>query len=280
MASNNPFDAGEIAASELVDGQTADDLAKRYAPQPPAAACVTPEARRAPKPRAGSPGPALPPRTGKRVTAAAGSFDASLPGRAPRTARAVFAPAAPRTAQAGERGNRRPIPWQASDATPPGSLLRPPRGGNWTGTAVVAAIVLAGVVGGAGTVVTLESLGAPESAPGVAAASPIPTGASDDERSGAAMFPAVSKMATAPVSASGVEIVLAEDGGNGLAPAGGEPLRSSDKVIPLPQRVSTGGDLRPTSDGDSGDAGDIAAIDSRGVTRPSFGRCRSRQCRY
>ena len=144
-------------------------------------------------------------------------------------------------------GNVRPIRWQASDATPPGSLLRPPRSGNWTSTAVVVAIVLAGVIAAAGTVVTLESLGAPESAPGVAAASPIDTGASDDERSAAAMIPAVGKISTAvPVSASGTGVIFAEDGGNGLAPAEGEPLRSSAKVIPLPQPVATGVDLRST----------------------------------
>ena len=124
-------------------------------PPPPAAACVTSEARHAPEPRASS--SAVPPRTHERVNAAAGSFDASLPGRAPHTARAGFA-SAPRTAHARERGNVRPIHWQPSDATPPGSLLPPPRGGYWTSTAVVVAIVLTGVIGGAGTVFTLESL--------------------------------------------------------------------------------------------------------------------------
>jgi hypothetical protein len=244
---------GEIAASELVDGQTADDLAKRD-----------------PVPLASGPGPAVPPRTREPVTAATGSLDASLPGCASHPARAVFAPA-PRTVQ-GERGKVRPIRWQASDATPPGSLLRPSRGGNLTSTAVVVAMVLTGVIGGAGTVVTLESLTAPESAPGVAAAGPTHTRAPDDERSAAAMNPALGKMATAvPVAASGVETILAQDGGNGLAPAEGEPLRSSAKVIPLPQRVPTGVDLRLTSDGDSRDAGDIAVIDSRGVSAPPPG---------
>ena len=165
-------------------------------------------------------------------------------------------------------GNVRPIRWQASEATPPGSLVRPPRSGNWTSTAVVVAIILGGVIAGAGTVVTLEMLGAPESAPGVAAASPIDPGASDDERSAAAMIPAVGKISTAvPVWASGTGVIFAEDGGNGLAPAAGEPLRSSAKVIPLPQRVATGVDLRPTAgDGEGGDTGEMAAIDSRGVS--------------
>ena len=166
-------------------------------------------------------------------------------------------------------GNVRPIRWQASDATSPRSLLRPPCCGNWTSTAVVVAIILGGVIAGAGTVVTLETLGAPESAPGVAAASPIDPGASDDERSTAAMIPAVGKIPTAvPASASGTGVILAEDGGNGLAPAAGEPLRSSAKVIPLPQPVATGVDLRPTSAGagDGGDKGEMAAVDSRGVS--------------
>ena len=150
---------------------------------------------------------------------------------------------APRSAQPGKRGNLRPIRWQASDAPPLGSLPRPPRDGNWTGTAVVAAIVLTGVIGGAGTVLTLESLGAPEFALGIAPVSPMATGASDAERSGVAMVPAVGMMATAPVSASGVEIVVAGDGRNGLAPAEAEPLRSSAQIIPLPQLASTGGEL-------------------------------------
>ena len=98
------------------------------------------------------------------------------------------------------------------------------------------------------------------------------TGAPDDQQSAAAMIPAVGKMASAvPVSANGVETILAEDVGNGLAPAEGEPIRSPDKVIPLPQPIPTGVDRRPTSDGDSRDAGDIAAIESRGVSTPPPG---------
>ena len=54
----------------------------------------------------------------------------------------------------------RPIRWQASDETPPGSLLRPPRGVNWTRKAAAVAMVLAGVIGGVATVVNLESLAA------------------------------------------------------------------------------------------------------------------------
>ena len=54
------FADGEIVAREPADGQTADDLAKRHAPPPPAAACVTPEARQAPEASRQQPRPGHP----------------------------------------------------------------------------------------------------------------------------------------------------------------------------------------------------------------------------
>src|SRR5262245_21534865 len=105
------------------------------------------------------------------------------------------------------RDKARPIRWQAGDEMPRGSILRQRRGGYWTknSTSLLVASVFASMIGGAGTVTTLVTLGAPEAAPGVAAARPIYTAASDDERS-AAIIPAVGKMPTAlPPSAGGLE---------------------------------------------------------------------------
>jgi hypothetical protein len=56
------------------------------------------------------------------------------------------------------------------------------------------------------------------------------------------MIPAVGIPTAVPVSASDTGVIFAEDGRNGLAPAEGEPLRSSAKVIPLPQSEATGVD--------------------------------------
>jgi hypothetical protein len=226
----DPFDDDKAAEGERLEGPSAAELAKRYAPQPSAPASMAQEARSAPE------------------------------------------------ARADDGGDVRPIRWQAGDETPPGWSLRPPRGVNRTRKAAAVAIVLAAVIGGVGTVVTLESLAAPQPAPGVAAADPMHTGASDDERSAAVATRSLGKMTTAArVPASRVEVILAEDTGNGLALAERASLPSFAKVIPLPQPVPASVDLRPGKDaGDRGDAGDIAAIDSRDVgAAPSVDAARS-----
>ena len=208
------FDDDRTAESERFDGPSAADLARRYAPQMPAAASLAQAARLMPEPRAA-----------------------------------------------------RPIRWQASDDTPPGSLLRPPSGVNWTRQAAAVAMVLAGVVGGVATVVNLELLAAPRPAGG-AAADPMPAGASEDERSAAAGARSPGKTTTATrVPVKAVEVILVDDTGDGLAPAERTLLPGSAQVIPLPHPISTGVGLRPTRDaGDGGDAGEVAALRDRVVT--------------
>ena len=281
------FADDETAASEFFDGPSAEQLAKRFAPQPPFSASVAQQVRPAPEDRASdgsrsslaplrspirwppephagdrSPNPYAPPRSRKSTTATAASVDAPPPGHEPRPARAVFAPA-PGTARAGDGGRVDPIRWRASDETA-GSLLRPPHGTNWSGKVAVVAMVFAVAIGGVVTVVTMESSPA-QPAPGVAAADPIPARASDNELSAAAMRPSMGKMITAARgSASGIGVILAEDASIGLAPA--ERAPSSAKVIPLPQPAAASVDLLPTRDAGSGGDIDGAAIDSRGAS--------------
>jgi hypothetical protein len=216
---DDQFDDDKTAESEGLEGPSAAELAKRYAPQPSRAASTAQEARSVPE------------------------------------------------ARANDAGKVRPIRRQAGDGTPAASFLRPPRGVNRTRTAAAVAIVLAGVTGGVGAVVSLESLAAPQPAPGVVAADPVhPTNGSDDERSAAAMSPSGGKMTGATrLPASGVEVVLAEDASLGVARAERAPLPNSAKVIPLPQPIATGVDLLHTRDaGNRGDT-DSAAMDSAGA---------------
>jgi hypothetical protein len=117
-----------------------------------------------------------------------------------------------------------------------------------------------------GTVVTLESLTTPKPTPGVVAANPVQTNASDNEQSAAPTTQSVGEVsAGARAPASGSEVIIANDAGMGLAPAVRVPLPSSAKVVPLPQPVAIGADLLLTRDaGKRGDAD--GAVDSDGAS--------------
>lgn len=244
------------AAEEPSDFPSAEELAKLYAPMPPATAAVPPDSPEAPPGR--PPSPYAPKRLRKRIAAAPGSTDLRP---------SDFAPRADRTAPRGSDGGRvRPIRWQASDEAPSGPVLTFPRGGSWTSKAAVAFVLIA-LIGGAGAVVTLESLSAPEPVPGTVAAGRTPAAAATDNAAAVKKStPTRNVTVAARVPASSVEVIHADDAGNGLAPAQGSPLPGSAKVIPLPQPVPPANDpgLRPTRDAASGrDGGPPARTDSK-----------------
>ena len=117
---------------------------------------------RAPRPR--PPAPMLRRASGKGK-AAAGNRD--TPGGSRSCGRLAARRRQPR---AGANRKPRPIRWQARDETPPGSPRRR-SGVNWIGMAAVA-FVLVGLIGGAGAVVTLESLTSAEPGPGAGGPAP------------------------------------------------------------------------------------------------------------
>jgi hypothetical protein len=238
-----PSDNEAGAESEFFDGPTVNELAKLYAPQAPAAASAPPQVRPEPPAAVRNASPYAPERTGKHGAARPGSsvIFASEPRPRP-VRRAVTA-----TARPGDSGKPRPIRWQARNAGPAASQ-RPPRGGNWTAKAAVA-FVLVGLIGGAGAVVTFESLTPAEPGPSVAAADRLPPDGAPAADAAAGQNPPASNLTVAAgVPDPGVEVVRADDAGNGLAPADGVPLPSSAKMIPLPQPVQTGARLRPTKE--------------------------------
>jgi hypothetical protein len=248
------------AAEEPSDSPTAEELAKLYAPAPAATAAPvlppdSPEARPA-KPTS----PYAPKRVQRRIAAAPGSSDLRS---------SDFAPRSGRTKTLGDDGGRvPPIRWQASDDPPSAPILpswRGGSGGNWTGKAAIALVLIA-LIGSAGAVVTLESLSAPEPQPGTVAADRPPTGGAASNAA-TARKSAVTRNLTvaARAPASSVEVIHADDAGSGLAPADGSPLPGSAKVIPLPQPVPPANDpgLRPTRDAASGDVGLQAGTDSK-----------------
>jgi hypothetical protein len=232
------------AESKSFAGPSATELAKLYAPQATATAPIAPEVK--PESRAASKtvSPYAPQRLRKRVTAAPESIDASPSKQVPRPARPAVA-----GAQSGDSSRLRPIRWQARDEAPPGSL-GVQRAGSWTSKTVIA-IVLVGLIGGASAIVTLESLTAPVPAPSAVAADRTPPDAAAETNAAAAQNQPIS-LTVAARAPTGVEVVHAEDAGNGLAPADVPPLPSSAKVIPLPQPVTAGAGLRPTRGADPG----------------------------
>jgi hypothetical protein len=127
------------------------------------------------------------------------------------------------------------------------------------------AIVFVGLIAGAGAVVTLESLSAPEPVPGSVASDRGSPGVAGDNGATARPRnkPAGNVTVAARVPAQGVEVVHADDASSGLAPAEGVPLPGSAKVIPLPQPVPAGVALRSSRDpGENGDAGGAPAADN------------------
>src|SRR5579871_1971845 len=127
-------------------------------------------------------------------------------------------------------------------------------------------IVLAGVAGGGGAVVTLQSLSAPRPAPRVATVDPGPAGDPDGGLTAAAPRAPAARMASAaPVPEPGVHVVLAADASIGLAPATKGPLPAYAIAIPVPQPIATGRDRDPAADGgraDPGGGGLVASTDA------------------
>jgi len=252
------LDASETA-EEPSDSPSAEELAKLYAPVQPATAppALPPDSQEAHPTKPTS--PYAPKRAQSRIAAAPGSADLQPSGFAPRSGR---------SGTHGDGGNVRPIRWQAGDDTPSGPILPSSRGRNWTGRAAIGFLLIA-LIGGAGAVVTLESLSAPEPEPGTVAADRPPAGgAADNAAAVRKSAPTRNLTVAARVPASSVEVIHADDAGNGLAPAEGPPLPGSAKVIPLPRPVPPANDpgLRPTRDAASGDIGLPAGTDSKVAT--------------
>ena len=233
----------EEAAEDPIDSPSPEELAKLYAPAAYARARVASvvaadaaEGRSQPLD-----GPYAQRRVRSRIAAAtAGSPAASASAFAPRTAQ--------RTGATGNDGGgkARPIRWRARDEMPLGSRLAWGGGVSWRGKAA-AALVLIALIGGAAGVVTLESLSVPEPDSSMAAVDRSFSGTASDTTK---LRPTKRPTGAGKVPADGVEIVSADDAGNGLAPSEGSPLPRSAKVIPLPQAVVRAGDrgLRPTRD--------------------------------
>lgn len=254
-----PLLGANEAAEEPSDSPSPEELAKLYAPMPPATVAPAPLPD-SPETRTARPiSLYAPKRVQRRVTAAPGSTDLRSSDFAPRPGHTAD--------QNGDGSKPRPIRWQASDEAPSGPILPPPRGGNWTGKVAVV-LVLIGLIGGAGAVVTLESLSAPEPELGTAAAHrpPAEIVAADKAAPVKKSTPTRNLTVAARVPASSVEVIHADDAGNGLAPAEGSSLPGSAKVIPLPQPVRSANDpgMRPTRDAaGSGDAGPPAGTDAK-----------------
>src|SRR5581483_11016596 len=100
-------------------------------------------------------------------------------------------------------------------------------GGGWKVNAA-AALLLVALIGGATAVVTLESLSAPAPDNSMAAADRTIAGAAFDSMGKAK--PTRKLTSARPAPGADVEIVHADDAGNGLTPSEGSPLPKSAKV--------------------------------------------------
>jgi hypothetical protein len=245
-AASLPADAVD---DDLSDSLSAEELAKLYAPARPASA---------------SPAPLPPSMPGVRPAKPARA-NAPMPTKRPPGTRAVRPnhrlawigrAKAPGSGGVSGRPNRR----QVGEEAPRGPILRRPRLDNWTAKAAVGLVLIA-LIGGAGAVVMLESFPASESEP----AKPGEAGGLIARK--AATTRNLTVAARTP--ASNVEVIHADDAGDGLAPAEGSPLPGSAKIIPLPQAVPAVRDpsLRRTRDAASGvvDVGVPAAGDRKGA---------------
>ena len=106
-----------------------------------------------------------------------------------------------------------------------------------------------------------------EPGPAVAAAARTHPDAASEEDIAAGRKPPTNNLAVAARVRAGVEVVRADDAGNGLAPAEGTPLPGSAKVIPLPQPVQDGDGLRPTRD--AAPDGNLGATETGGAAPPA-----------
>jgi hypothetical protein len=154
---------------------------------------------------------------------------------------------------------KRYAPATAASVAPEAVLMPEAREFYWNSrTAAAIAVAFVALIGGAGT---LESLTTPKRTPGVAAAEPMYTRASDRGPSASAMRSVLGRVVgveQVPISDGKVRLTM--EAGVGLAAAEREPLPTSAQMS-----VPTSIDLRPIRDeGDGGDAVS-AALDASGL---------------
>jgi hypothetical protein len=211
------IDLDAIPANELGDALSARELAKRYAPR-------LSEADNVPKD---------------------GIIDAAPSGWQPSAAGRVTAavPGSALTAGGQVYGLRTP------------ALRQRPRRGNSTSRAMAWAIVLVGVAGGFGAILTLELLMAPKAAPGATAVADLPEAtATNDQHFGDRTDPSPAKTRrVALIATSGAEAISVDSGEKSLKPVGRAVPAAATGFIAPPAPTLNSSDLRGTSDGVTAD---------------------------